>query len=178
MLRCHAVGHGYAFVEIAGFDQRAARRQRSLNCLCTGSLDEITMTVPTPDGIRSPLVLAAAHIAGVDRAYAVGGAQAIAALAYGTATIARVDKIVGPGGSFVAAAKRLVFGVVGIDVIAGPSEVFVVGDGSAPADWVALDLFSQAEHDASAQAILISPDAGYLDGVFEAMSRLLAERTR
>jgi histidinol dehydrogenase len=141
-------------------------------------VDEITMTVPTPDGIRSPLVLAAAHLAGVDRAYAVGGAQAIAALAYGTPTIAKVDKIVGPGGSFVAAAKRLVFGAVGIDVIAGPSEVFVVGDGSAPADWLALDLFSQAEHDASAQAILISPDAAYLEVVHEAMSRLLPQRAR
>ncbi|MFP6836881.1 MAG: histidinol dehydrogenase [Pseudomonadales bacterium] len=139
---------------------------------------EITMTVPTPDGVRSPLVLAAAHLAGVDRVFAVGGAQAIAALAYGTQTITRVDKIVGPGGAFVAAAKRLVFGVVGIDVIAGPSEVFVVGDGSAPADWLALDLFSQAEHDVSAQAILISPDAGYIERVYAAMSRLLAERTR
>ena len=139
---------------------------------------EITMTVPTPDGVRSPLVLAAAHLAGVDRAFAVGGAQAIAALAYGTQTIARVDKIVGPGGAFVAAAKRLVFGVVGIDIIAGPSEVFVVGDGTAPADWMALDLFSQAEHDVAAQAILISPNAGYLDAVYAAMSRLLAERTR
>ncbi|MCZ6709135.1 MAG: histidinol dehydrogenase [Gammaproteobacteria bacterium] len=139
---------------------------------------DITMTVPTPDGVRSPLVLAAAHLAGVDRVFTVGGAQAIAALAYGTQTIARVDKIVGPGGAFVAAAKRLVFGVVGIDVIAGPSEVLVVGDGSAPADWLALDLFSQAEHDASAQAILISPDARYLDTVHAAMSRLLAERTR
>jgi len=139
---------------------------------------EIVMTVPTPDGVRSPLVLAAAHVAGVDRAYAVGGAQAIAALAYGTPTISKVDKIVGPGGAFVAAAKRLVFGEVGIDVIAGPSEVFVIADGSAPVDWVALDLFSQAEHDAAAQAILISPDAAYLDAVFESMSQTLGARTR
>ncbi len=139
---------------------------------------EITMVVPTPAGVRSSLVLAAAHLAGVDRAYAVGGAQAIAALAYGTRTIARVDKIVGPGGAFVAAAKRLVFGVVGIDVIAGPSEVLVVADGTVAPDWIALDLFSQAEHDAAAQAILISPDAAYLDEVSRAMARLLPERAR
>jgi len=139
---------------------------------------EIVMTVPTPDGVRSPLVLAAAHVAGVDRMFAVGGAQAIAALAYGTATIPKVDKIVGPGGAFVAAAKRLVFGAVGIDVIAGPSEVLVIADGTAPAEWMALDLFSQAEHDASAQAILVSPNGGYLDAVHEAMERLLADQPR
>ena len=141
-------------------------------------VDDITVTVPTPDGVRSPLLLAAAHVAGVDRAFTVGGAQAIAALAYGTQSIPKVDKIVGPGGSFVAAAKRLVFGVVGIDAIAGPSEVLIVGDGWAPVDWMALDLFSQAEHDASAQAILISPDADYLDAVHESMVRLLADRVR
>jgi histidinol dehydrogenase len=139
---------------------------------------EIIVTVPTPDGVRSPLVLAAAHLAGVDRMFTVGGAQAIAGLAYGTQSIPKVDKIVGPGGSFVAAAKRLVFGVVGIDVIAGPSEVLVIADGSAPAEWLALDLFSQAEHDASAQAILISPDPAYLEAVYEAMAHLLDERLR
>jgi histidinol dehydrogenase len=139
---------------------------------------EIIVTVPTPGGVRSKLVLAAAHIAGVDRVFTIGGAQAIAALAYGTESIPKVDKIVGPGGAYVAAAKRLVFGIVGIDVIAGPSEVLVVGDGSAPADWVALDLFSQAEHDPSAQAILISPDPDYLDAVHQEMARLLGGRLR
>ena len=141
-------------------------------------VEQVVMTVPTPGGVRSPLVLAAAHIAGVDQAFAVGGAQAIAALAYGTASVPRVDKIVGPGGAFVAAAKRQVFGAVGIDVIAGPSEVLIVADGTAPADWMALDLFSQAEHDAAAQALLISPDAQYLDAVAAAMERLLPQLER
>ena len=139
---------------------------------------ELVMVVPTPDGRRNDLVLAAAHVAGVRRGFAIGGAQAIAALAFGTATVPRVDKIVGPGGAYVAAAKRLVFGTVGIDVIAGPSEVLIVADGSAPVDWMALDLFSQAEHDAAAQAILISPDHAYLDAVAAAMARLLPERPR
>ena len=139
---------------------------------------EVIMTVPTPGGARNPLVLAAAHVAGVDRAFAVGGAQAVGALTFGTASIPRVDKIVGPGGAFVAAAKRLVFGIVGIDVIAGPSEVLIIADGSAPVEWMALDLFSQAEHDAAAQAILLSPNRAYLDAVAECLGTLLADRPR
>lgn len=139
---------------------------------------EVVMTVPTPDGTRNALVMAAAHVAGIQRGFAIGGAQAVAALAFGTATVPRVDKIVGPGGAFVAAAKRQVFGAVGIDIIAGPSEVLIIADPSAPAEWVALDLFSQAEHDAAAQAILLSPDAGYLDEVLVAMERLLGDRPR
>ncbi|HEX7036838.1 MAG TPA: histidinol dehydrogenase [Pseudomonadales bacterium] len=139
---------------------------------------EVVMTVPTPDNRRNPLVLAAAHVAGVSRGFAVGGAQAVAALAFGTASIPRVDKIVGPGGAFVAAAKRLVFGAVGIDLIAGPSEVLIIADRSAPLEWMALDLFSQAEHDAAAQAILLSPDADYLDALAQTMERLLAGRAR
>ena len=115
------------------------------------------MVVPTPDGERNPLVLAAAALAGVDRVFAIGGAQAVAALAYGTATIPRVDKIVGPGNAYVAAAKRRVFGVVGIDMVAGPSEILVICDGTTDPDWIAMDLFSQAEHDELAQAILLSP---------------------
>ena len=139
---------------------------------------EIVVTVPTPDGVRNPLVLAAMHIAGVSRVFCVGGAQAIAALAFGTRTIPRVDKIVGPGGAFVAAAKRLVFGPVGIDVIAGPSEILVISDGSANADWLALDLFSQAEHDAAAQAILLTPNAEHLEAVCRSMQRLLPSMAR
>jgi len=139
---------------------------------------EIIVTVPTPRGVRNPLVLAALHVAGVDRVFALGGAQAIAALAFGTASIPRVDKIVGPGGAYVAAAKRLVFGPVGIDVIAGPSEIAIVSDGSAAAEWLALDLFAQAEHDAAAQAILLTPDATHLDAVYAAMQRLLPEQPR
>lgn len=139
---------------------------------------EIVVTVPTPDGVRNPLVLAAMHIAGVSRVFCVGGAQAIAALAFGTRTIPRVDKIVGPGGAFVAAAKRLVFGPVGIDVIAGPSEILVISDGSASADWLALDLFSQAEHDAAAQAILLTPNAEHLEAVCRSMQRLLPSMPR
>jgi len=141
-------------------------------------VQELVMVVPTPDGRRNDLVLAAAHVAGIRRGFAVGGAQAIAALAYGTETVPKVDKIVGPGGAYVAAAKRLVFGTVGIDVIAGPSEVLIVADGSASAEWMALDLFSQAEHDAAAQAILISPDPAYLDAVAAAMARLIEARPR
>ena len=139
---------------------------------------EIVMTVPTPDGQRSALVLAAAHVAGISRGFAMGGAQAVAALAFGTATVPRVDKIVGPGGAFVAAAKRLVFGAVGIDVIAGPSEVLIIADGSAPLEWMALDLFSQAEHDAAAQAILLSSDGSYLDALAVTLERLLPDRPR
>jgi histidinol dehydrogenase len=139
---------------------------------------EIVMTVPTPDGARNPLVLAAAHVAGVDRGFTVGGAQAVAALAFGTATIPRVDKVLGPGGAFVAAAKRQVFGAVGIDLIAGPSEVLIIADGLAPVEWMAMDLFSQAEHDAAAQAILLSPDAAYLDRLAATMEQLLVERPR
>ncbi len=139
---------------------------------------EIIVTVPTPDAVRNPLVLAALSIAGADRVFSVGGAQAIAALAFGTATVPRVDKIVGPGGAYVAAAKRLVFGPVGIDVIAGPSEILIISDGTAPVDWLALDLFSQAEHDAAAQAILLSPDAEHLDAVYAAMVRLLPSLSR
>ena len=134
---------------------------------------ELVMVVPTPHGERNPLVLAAAAIAGVDRVFTVGGAQAVAALAYGTATIPRVDKVVGPGNAYVAAAKRRVFGVVGIDMVAGPSEILVVCDGSTPPDWIAMDLFSQAEHDELAQAILLCPDSAYLARVAEAIDRLI-----
>ena len=139
---------------------------------------EVIMTVPTPDGLRNELVLAAAALAGVDRVLAVGGAQAIAALAYGTQTIPQVDKIVGPGNAYVAAAKRRVFGVVGIDMVAGPSEILVVCDGSVDPDWVAMDLFSQAEHDELAQAIALSPDPDYLDRVEASIARLLAQMSR
>jgi histidinol dehydrogenase len=139
---------------------------------------EIVMVVPTPHGAQSPLVLAAAHVAGVTRAFTIGGAQAIAALAYGTATIPAVDKIVGPGNAYVAAAKRRVFGVVGIDMIAGPSEIIVIADGSANPDWIAMDLFSQAEHDEAARAILLSPDAELIDAVAKSMERQLPGMSR
>ncbi|MDX3894372.1 histidinol dehydrogenase [Pusillimonas sp.] len=139
---------------------------------------EVVMVTPTPDGARNPIVLAAAAIAGVDRAWAIGGAQAVGALAYGTQTIAPVDKIVGPGNAYVAAAKRRVFGVVGIDMIAGPSEILIIADGTTPADWIAMDLFSQAEHDELAQAILLCPDAAYLDEVQASIERLLPTMTR
>ena len=139
---------------------------------------EVVMVTPTLDGARNPIVLAAAAIAGVDRAYAVGGAQAVGALAYGTQTIQAVDKIVGPGNAYVAAAKRRVFGTVGIDMIAGPSEILVVCDGTTPADWIAMDLFSQAEHDELAQAILLCPDAAFLDAVQAAIERLLPAQPR
>ena len=134
---------------------------------------EIIMVVPTPQGERNALVLAAAAIAGADRVFTIGGAQAIAALAYGTATISPVDKITGPGNAYVASAKRRVFGKVGIDMIAGPSEILVLADGSTPPDWVAMDLFSQAEHDELAQSILLCPDAGYIVRVLAEMERLL-----
>ncbi len=134
---------------------------------------EIIMVVPTPNGAKNALVLAAAYLAGVTRAFTIGGAQAVAALAYGTQTVPAVDKITGPGNAYVAAAKRRVFGTVGIDMIAGPSEILVLADGSTPAEWVAMDLFSQAEHDELAQSILLCPDAAYIDDVQAAMNRLL-----
>ncbi len=134
---------------------------------------EVIMVVPTPDGVKNPLVLAAAQIAGVDRVFTIGGAQAVGALAHGTATIPQVDKIVGPGNAYVAAAKRRVFGIVGIDMIAGPSEILVLADGSTDPDWVAMDLFSQAEHDELAQSILVCPDAGYLDRVQASIDKLI-----
>jgi len=139
---------------------------------------ELIMVVPTPDGEVSDMVLAAAAVAGVDRVFAVGGAQAVAALAYGTQSIPAVDKIVGPGNIYVATAKRMVFGTVGIDMIAGPSEILVVCDGQTDPDWIAMDLFSQAEHDEDAQAILVSPDAAFLDQVQASMQRLLADMPR
>ena len=134
---------------------------------------EIVMVVPTPQGERNPLVLAAAWLGGVQRVFTIGGAQAVAALAYGTATMPRVDKITGPGNAYVASAKRRVFGQVGIDMIAGPSEILVLADGSTPPDWVAMDLFSQAEHDELAQSILLCPDAAYIEAVRQAIERLL-----
>ena len=139
---------------------------------------ELIMASPTPPGEGNTLVLAAAHVAGVDRVFAIGGAQAIAALAYGTDTVPRVDKIVGPGNAYVAAAKRQVFGAVGIDMIAGPSEILVICDGRTDPDWIALDLFSQAEHDEVAQAILLSPDTKFLDAVQAAIVRLLPQMPR
>ena len=141
-------------------------------------VQDIIMVVPTPAGVRNPLVLAAACVAGVSRAFTVGGAQAVAALAYGTATIPKVDKITGPGNAYVASAKKRVFGTVGIDMIAGPSEILVLADGSTPADWVAMDLFSQAEHDELAQSILLCPDAAYIDAVQAAIDRLLPTMPR
>jgi histidinol dehydrogenase len=142
---------------------------------------EIVMVVPTPvrageagaRAERNPLVLAAAAVAGVDRVYTIGGAQAIGALAYGTATLPKVDKITGPGNAYVASAKRRVFGTVGIDMVAGPSEILVLADGTTPPDWVAMDLFSQAEHDELAQSILLSPDSDYIERVYAAIERLL-----
>src|SRR6187402_2465090 len=141
-------------------------------------VDELTMVVPSPDNQLSPMVLAAAAIAGVDRVITIGGAQAIAALAYGTETITRVDKIVGPGNIYVATAKRAVFGQVAIDMIAGPSEILVVCDGLTDPDWIAMDLFSQAEHDEQAQSILLCPDADYLDKVEASIARLLPTLSR
>jgi histidinol dehydrogenase len=156
-------------------------------------VQEIVMVVPTPvqgslaaggtggqvqAPARNRLVLAAAHVAGVSRAFTIGGAQAVAALAYGTDTVARVDKITGPGNAYVASAKRRVFGTVGIDMIAGPSEILVLADGSTPADWVAMDLFSQAEHDELAQSLLLCPDPAFIDAVQEAIDRLLPQMPR
>ena len=139
---------------------------------------EVVMVTPTPGGEQNPIVLAAAAVAGVDRVLTIGGAQAVAALAYGTESIAQVDKIVGPGNAYVAEAKRRVFGVVGIDMIAGPSEILIICDGKTPAEWIAMDLFSQAEHDELAQAILLCPDAAYLDEVEASIKRLLPEMSR
>ena len=139
---------------------------------------EVVMVVPTPGGERNALVLAAAAIAGVDRVFAIGGAQAVGALAYGTATVPAVDKIVGPGNAWVAAAKRQVFGVVGIDMVAGPSEILVISDGSTPPDWLAMDLFSQAEHDELAQAILLTPDGIHLEAVAASMQAQLCAMPR
>ena len=141
-------------------------------------VQEIIMVVPTPKGERNDIVLAAAYVAGVTKVFTIGGAQAVAALAYGTETIPQVDKITGPGNAFVAAAKRRVFGVVGIDMVAGPSEILVIADGTTPAEWVAMDLFSQAEHDEIAQAILIATSASYLAEVQAAMNRLINEMPR
>jgi histidinol dehydrogenase len=141
-------------------------------------VQELIMVVPTPGGEKNPLVLAAAAVCGVDRVFCVGGAQAVGALAYGTETVPQVDKIVGPGNAYVAAAKRRVFGVVGIDMVAGPSEILVICDGKTNPDWVAMDLFSQAEHDELAQAILLSPDAEFLDCVQASIARLIEEMPR
>lgn len=141
-------------------------------------VDEIIMVVPTPEGVLNELVLAAAALAGVNRVFTLGGAQAVAALAYGTQTVPRVDKIVGPGNIFVATAKRAVFGTVGIDMIAGPSEILVICDGQTDPDWIAMDLFSQAEHDEDAQSILICPDADYLDQVEASINKLLPTMER
>jgi histidinol dehydrogenase len=139
---------------------------------------ELIMVVPTPDGVKNQLVLAAAHLCGVDRVFTVGGAQAVAALAYGTASIPKVDKIVGPGNAYVASAKRRVFGVCGIDMIAGPSEILVICDGKTSPDWIAMDLFSQAEHDELAQAILITPDADFAARVAASADKLLEQMPR
>ena len=139
---------------------------------------ELVMVVPTPDGDVNNMVLAAASIAGVDRIFAIGGAQAVAALAYGTESVPAVDKIVGPGNAYVASAKRMVFGKVGIDMIAGPSEILVICDGNTDPDWIAIDLFSQAEHDEDAQSILVSPDGDFLDRVMSSIERLLPEMPR
>jgi histidinol dehydrogenase len=139
---------------------------------------ELIMVVPTPGGEKNPLVLAAAAVCGVDRVFCIGGAQAVGALAYGTETVPQVDKIVGPGNAYVAAAKRRVFGVVGIDMVAGPSEILVICDGQTDPDWVAMDLFSQAEHDELAQAILLSPDAAFLDRVQASIAKLIQEMPR
>ncbi len=141
-------------------------------------VSEVIMVVPTPRGERNDLVLAAASIAGVDRVFTIGGAQAVAALAYGTQTIAQVDKIVGPGNAYVAAAKRRVFGVVGIDMVAGPSEILVICDGRTDPDWITMDLFSQAEHDEMAQAILLCPDTGFIEKVAASIDRQLKDMPR
>ncbi len=139
---------------------------------------ELVMVVPTPDGLKNPLVLAAAYLSGVDRGFTIGGAQAVAALAYGTASIPKVDKIVGPGNAYVASAKRRVFGICGIDMIAGPSEILVICDGNTDPDWIAMDLFSQAEHDELAQAILLSPDKNFIDAVAKSIDRQLIQMPR
>jgi histidinol dehydrogenase len=139
---------------------------------------ELIMVVPTPDGILNELVLAAAAVSGVDRVFTIGGAQAVGAMAYGTETVPQVDKIVGPGNAYVAEAKRRVFGIVGIDMIAGPSEILIICDGKTNPDWIAMDLFSQAEHDELAQSILISPDAAFLDAVQASIAKLMPTMPR
>ena len=139
---------------------------------------EVIMVVPTPDGARNPLVLAAAYLSGVDRVFTIGGAQAVGALAYGTKTIPAVDKIVGPGNAYVAAAKRRVFGIVGIDMIAGPSEILILCDGASNPDWIAMDLFSQAEHDELAQSILLCPDEKFIEQVQVSINKLLPDMPR
>ena len=151
-----------------------------MNCIPArvAGVDEVIMMVPAPEGELSPMVLAAAAIAGVDKVFTIGGAQAIAALAYGTETVPKVDKIVGPGNIYVATAKRKVFGSVGLDMVAGPSEILVVCDGQTDPDWIAMDLFSQAEHDEDAQSILIAWDADYLDAVQQSIEKLLPEMER
>ena len=151
-----------------------------MNCIPArvAGVEEVIMMVPAPDNELSPMVLAAAAIAGVDRVFTVGGAQAIAALAYGTESVPRVDKIVGPGNIYVATAKRMVFGSVGLDMIAGPSEILVVCDGKTDPDWIAMDLFSQAEHDEDAQSILIAWSAEYIEAVQQSIDRLLPEMER
>lgn len=141
-------------------------------------VQELVMVVPTPNGEKNSLVLAAAAVCGVDRVFCIGGAQAVGALAYGTETVPQVDKIVGPGNAYVAAAKRRVFGVVGIDMVAGPSEILVISDGKSNPDWTAMDLFSQAEHDELAQAILLSPSAAFLDQVQASIERQVGEMPR
>ena len=151
-----------------------------MNCIPArvAGVEEVIMMVPAPDDELSPIVLAAAAIAGVDRVFTIGGAQAIAALAFGTQTVPRVDKIVGPGNIYVATAKRMVFGRVGLDMVAGPSEILVVCDGETDPDWIAMDLFSQAEHDENAQSILIAWDADYLDAVYQSIEKLLPQMER
>ena len=151
-----------------------------MNCIPArvAGVDEVIMMVPAPEGELSPMVLAAAAIAGVDKVFTIGGAQAIAALAYGTETVPKVDKIVGPGNIYVATAKRMVFGLVGLDMVAGPSEIMVVCDGDTDPDWIAMDLFSQAEHDEDAQAIFVSWDADYIAAVHSSMTKLLPEMER
>jgi histidinol dehydrogenase len=141
-------------------------------------VQELIMVVPTPGGVSNELVLAAAHVCGVDRVFTIGGAQAVGALAYGTETVPQVDKIVGPGNAYVAAAKRRVFGVVGIDMVAGPSEILIICDGKTDPDWIAMDMFSQAEHDELAQSILLCPDQGYLDQVASSIQKLLLTMPR
>lgn len=141
-------------------------------------IEELIMVTPTPNGITNPLVLAAAYLSDIDRVYTVGGAQAVAALAYGTQSIPKVDKIVGPGNIFVATAKRAVFGQVGIDMIAGPSEILIICDGKTNSDWIAMDLFSQAEHDEDAQSILLCPDVGFIDKVEASIAKLLPTMDR
>lgn len=141
-------------------------------------VEEVIMAVPAPDDELNPIVLAAAAIAGVDKVYTVGGAQAVAAMAYGTQSIPKVDKIVGPGNIYVATAKRMVFGAVGLDMVAGPTEILIICDGKTDPDWIAMDLFSQAEHDENAQSILISWDASHLDAVYQSIAKLLPEMER